>query len=56
MCFFIISYPIICFPDRKEGSNFPHRSYFPKPIKKKPVLTTIPTRGVFMKTYCGALS
>ena len=49
MCFFIISYPIICFPDRKEGSNFPHRSYFPKPIKKKPVLTTIPvyTRGIY---------
>ena len=49
MCFFIISYPIICVPDRKEGSNFPHRSYFPKPIKKKPVLTTIPvyTRGIY---------
>lgn len=49
MCFFIISYPIICFPDRKEGSNFPHRSYFPKPIKKKTVLTTIPvyTRGIY---------
>lgn len=48
MCFFIISYPIICFPDRKEEVTSLTEATSQNQ-SKKPVLTTIPvyTRGIY---------